>query len=265
MMEQSLNEWRNMLNHEWNRQTFDALALPYDELQLSGYKAKKFRLKAFNLCSRINWNGYDNIRTTFQQLADRMVDPYVSGWSAERIADMKRRMYVRFMEGRIRFFQILEKEEHCPLAPIPVGMADYHNVEMATVFAHLPVNEEVKAWLKEIEVSWDYDRLHMVTWFAGQLSLGSGKYSRSRPNHSASTTYQRLLNPYSLLWIAAALGVDEATVREAAAAAKPKETYREKCVAIRNLIPFSRIYELALPLVEKERKENETPCEEGCR
>ena len=31
----------------------------------------------------------------------------------------------------------------------------------------------------------------MVTWFAGQLSLGKGDFARSRPNHSARVTYQR--------------------------------------------------------------------------
>lgn len=112
----------------------------------------------------------------------------------------------------------------------------------------------MEKYLHEIEGSWIYDQLHMVTWFSVQLSMGSGKYSRSRPNHSARVTYQRLLNPYSLLWIAAVLGEKQEVVRRAAEAVAQRKTYAEKCIVIRNQIPFSRFYEPALPFVEKERK-----------
>ena len=101
--------------------------------------------------------------------------------------------------------------------------------------------------------SWNrYDQLHMVTWFSGQLSLGNGKYSRSRPNHSAKVTYERLLNPFSLLWIAAALGEDKDLVIRTGYEIKDYLTYRAKCGVVRRAIPWKRIYELALPLAAKE-------------
>jgi len=120
--------------------------------------------------------------------------------------------------------------------------------------AHLPEQPDVKRFLEELHARWDYEQLHMVTWFSGQLSIGQGKYSRSRPNHSARVTYQRLLNPHSLLWIAAALGEKPEVVRRAAMMAEQRETFKEKCIVIRNQIPWNRIYALALPLVWKERE-----------
>ena len=122
------------------------------------------------------------------------------------------------------------------------------------MFAHLPAQPEIKNWLKPLDVSWDYDQLHMVNWFAGQLSLGSGKYSRSCPNHSAKKTYERLVNPYSLLWIAAAMGVERELVEKARKEMDEYVSWRAKCGTIRRAIPWKMIYELALPLVEEERK-----------
>ena len=167
---------------------------------------------------------------------------------------IRNRMYVRFMEGRIKYFQYLEKKEHAQLPPIPVGQVDIPNTEMAAVFAHLEQDEEQRAFLEGSRIRWDYEQLHMVTWFASQLSLGSGLYSRSRPNHSARVTYERLLNPYSLLWIATALGEDRELIQEVYRAADEKKDYRDKAITIRNRIPYSRIYRLALPLVERERE-----------
>ncbi len=157
------------------------------------------------------------------------------------------------MEGRIRYFEYLEKEERCPVPPVPVKEQDYHNTELASVFAHLTDQPEIRNWLEDIEVKWTYEQLHMVSWFSAQLSLGSGKYSRSRPNHSAKTTYERLLNPFSLLWIAAVLGENPDVVRQARYEMDAYTTWRAKCGVVRRAIPWSRIHELAAPLVEKER------------
>ena len=55
------------------------------------------------------------------------------------------------------------------------------------------------------------------------------------------------------LWIAAALGEDRDLIIRTAEEIKEYETYRAKCGVIRRAIPWKRIYELALPLVEEER------------
>lgn len=252
MTEQELLKIRKEQAFEWQRQALDAFLLGMEVLQLTGREQERYMKKACSAVEKIDWTSYDSVRRSFMnQAADLLKD---RGLFLDGRNMLRQKMYIRFMEGRIRFFEFQEKQECCPEAPIPVGESDFHNTELAAVFAHLPAQPEVKQWLENLGVSWNYDQLHMVTWFSGQLSLGTGKYSRSRPNHSARVTYQRLLNPYSLLWIAAALGENEKTVQRAAVMAAERETFKEKCIVIRNMIPFSRIYELALPLVEREKE-----------
>lgn len=248
---------RNKLHYDSLRNVFDAFILPVDELTLSPAEEKDFSNKAVKASGSIIWDTYDLVRSSFLKQADELLHPYKDRISSQELYDLKLRMYTRFMEGRIRTFENLEKQEHAKLPPIEPGENDFKNTEMAAVFAHLPPQPDIAAWLQTIDISWTYDRLHMVTWFSGQLSLGSGNYSRSRPNHSAKTTYERLLNPYSLLWIAAALGEDKDLVIRTGNEVKGYATYRAKCGVIRRAIPWKRIYELALPLVEKEIQERQ--------
>lgn len=235
---------------EWQKQTLDAFVLPIEELGFTEQEKKNYVKKAREAVNRVDWETYSTTRKSFMVQAEdllriRPMQP------SERLA-VRDRMYVRFMEGRIRDFQFREKTEHCPLDPVPVREQDFHNTVMAAVFAHLPFQPEMSLWLESIDVSWTYDQLHMVTWFSGQLSLGSGQYSRSRPNHSAKVTYERLLNPFSLLWIAAALGEDKDLVIRTRHEFEEYATYSAKAGVVRRAIPWRRIYELALPLVEKE-------------
>ena len=243
---------RKQLPHEVLRFVFDALIFAVSELPLSQDEEKEFGKRALQRARWINWETYTTVRKSFLDAADNLLLPYKDRISNQELKDLKRRMYTVFMEGRIRFFELVEQQEHAELPAIEPGVNDFHNTEMAAVFAHLPPQPETAKWLQTVDVTWTYDRLHMVTWFSGQLSLGSGDYSRSRPNHSAKTTYERLLNPYSLLWIAAALGEDKDLVIRTAEEIKGYETYRAKCGVIRRAIPWKRIYELALPLVEEE-------------
>ena len=252
MTEQKILKVRKSLKEEWRRQTFDAFLLGMEVLCLTGREQEAYVKAARAAVGQVSWASYDATRQSFLKQAEDLLAN--QGLFLEGRNALRDRMYVRFMEGRIRFFEFPEQKEQCPEPAVPVGTADFHNTELAAVFAHLPEQPEVKKWLQYLRVSWDYEQLHMVSWFSGQLSLGSGDYSRSRPNHSARVTYQRLLNPYSLLWIAAALGEKEETVRQAAEMAEQRQTYKEKCVVIRNAIPFSRIYELVLPMVEKEKE-----------
>lgn len=247
---------RNALHYEDVRQTFDAYVLPMAELHLRPEEEKAYVRNAALAASRIVWDSYDTVRESFQKQAEYLLQPYEERMPIQGMETMKCKMYVRFMEGRIRFFEHLEKCEYSEFPTIEVGDMDFHNTEMAAVFAHLPPQPEITGWLQELDISWDYDRLHMVTWFSGQLSLGSGKYSRSRPNHSAKVTYERLLNPFSLLWIAAAMGVDRDLVVRTRNEIDEYVSWRVKCDVIRRAIPWKRIYELALPLVEEERRHN---------
>ena len=95
----------------------------------------------------------------------------------------------------------------------------------------------------------------MVNWFSCRLSPGRGKYSRIRPNHSTKVTYEWLVNPFSLLWIAAAPGEEKEVVVRARQEMEGYVSWRARCGVIRRAIPWKRIYELALPLVGKERQD----------
>lgn len=244
---------RKQLPHEVLRFVFDALIYPVDVLGFSQDEEKEFGKRALQRARWINWESYTTVRKSFLDSADNLLMPWKGRISAQELYDLKHRMYTVFMEGRIRFFEWLEQQEHAELPAIGPGENDFLNTEMAAVFAHLPPQPDTAAWLQSADISWTYDRLHMVTWFSGQLSLGSGDYSRSRPNHSAKTTYERLLNPYSLLWIAAALGENRDLILRTAEEIKEYETYRAKCGVIRRAIPWKRIYELAQPLIEEEK------------
>lgn len=236
---------RMCILREEQRQTFDALILPLEDLQLGEKTRKDWIAKARVLSGDIDWTAYDLTRMSFMMFASEVLQvldlPYV------QMNGIRQKMYTRFMEGRIRCFMDREKREKCPLPAVPAGEADLDNTEMAAVFARLAEEEDLSSFLEEMRIDWKYEQLHMVTWFASQLSLGEGIYCRTRPNHSARVTYERLLNPRSLLWIAAALGEDRDMLRDAFRVAAERRDCRDKAVILRNRIPFSRIYRLARP------------------
>ena len=241
------------LRSESEKQTLEALLVAPGILRLPRDAEKFYAAKALEAAREVDRENYRTERYSFLKLSEELLAPYA--WlTREEKADMLRRMYTRYMEGRIRCFEQREREEHAELPPIEPGEDDFHNTTLAAVFAHLPPQPETAAWLKTIDVSWTYDRLHMVSWFSCQLTLGAGDYSRSRPNHSAKVTYERLLNPYSLLWIAAALGEDRGLVLRLGHEIKNYAAYRARCGVIRRAIPWKRIYGLALPLAEAEKE-----------
>lgn len=89
---------------------------------------------------------------------------------------------------------------------------------------------------------------HMVLWCRDQVNArGKGPYSRTVSNHSARTMYNRFANPGGLLWMAEALGEDEATLDRAIRATLAEEAAKNKrgrCNAFRRIIPWERIAEL---------------------
>ena len=168
-------------------------------------------------------------------------------------------MMRRFMIGRINTFQEIEREENFQGKCIEPGTEDLHNCDMAEIFAMLPPQPEVARYLKDIGVDYRYDHLHMVTWFVGQLSLGEGFYSRSCPNHSAKVTYERLKNPWSLLWIVAALGENPEVVISVGKEIKEYVSWTAKCCVIRRAVPWKRVYELAIRMRDRIDSEGKQP------
>ena len=167
-------------------------------------------------------------------------------------------MFRDFLQGRVEVFHRISVNEGGPEEVPDMPEGDLDNLAMATVFANLPPQPEIADYLKEIGVNYDYDHLHMVTWFSAQMTHGNTPgYTRREHNFSAKVTYNRLLNPYSLMWIAAALGEEPDVVRKAAAEAAKVKTYAEKCGIVRRAVPFERIYELALRMLVEEETEPE--------
>ncbi|MCR3733823.1 hypothetical protein LY40_001489 [Prauserella salsuginis] len=72
-----------------------------------------------------------------------------------------------------------------------------------------------------------------------------GWLGRRQPNTSAKRTYNRLLGPASLVWMAEALGKVPAVVQVAADAARSEPNPRKRAGLLRRHLPWSRIAELA--------------------
>jgi hypothetical protein len=107
------------------------------------------------------------------------------------------------------------------------------------------------AWARAMQKSasdsgrWRHNQKeHVLTWFASQVTRGGGAYSRQTPNTSARTTYNRLMNPAMILWIAEALGEDTEVVQEAGEKALAVPS-RSRAGAARKVLPWSRIVALA--------------------
>ena len=79
--------------------------------------------------------------------------------------------------------------------------------------AHTPVADKWERMRTPPSKWWDSQRTHMTAWFS--QAEGPGAYGRKRAQ-TAGQTYNRLLCPPALLWIAEALGEDTETVRAAA-------------------------------------------------
>lgn len=83
-----------------------------------------------------------------------------------------------------------------------------------------------------------------MRWFTEQVTCGSGAFTRTEPNTSARTTYNRLLAPAAFVWMAEALGEDSAVVQAAADAARDEPNARKRPGLLRKQLPWSRIAEL---------------------
>lgn len=133
---------------------------------------------------------------------------------------------------------------------------DFHVDDFVRILRSLPADQPKT---KEFETNWAAERgnqtpdtgrwyhrqkSHVISWFASQVTRGSGAYSRAKPNTSARTTYNRLLNPAMPLWIAEALGEAPEVVQQAGEQALTVPP-RSRTATARKVLPWSRIAELA--------------------
>ena len=126
------------------------------------------------------------------------------------------------------------------------NLSDIHVDDMAEMMSYLePCPPLIKA-LDRWGSKYENQRDHMIAWFISQPTKGGKKYSRKKGNTSSRVTYNKLLNPGMLLWLAETLGEDEGTIRAAVDAAidAEKQNYRMRCNAFREVIGFDRILEL---------------------
>ncbi|MDY5589074.1 MAG: hypothetical protein SPF30_03865 [Arcanobacterium sp.] len=121
--------------------------------------------------------------------------------------------------------------------------------------AHLPISDAYEeADSQRVGHWWASQRQHMISWFTAQATKGAGQYTRNKPNRSAKTTYNRLLNSASVLWIAEAVGVDEKLLTEASAKALAEPSKRSRPRIIREVIPWEFVAEKAKFLLGSRRR-----------
>lgn len=119
---------------------------------------------------------------------------------------------------------------------------------MACLPPHLPISDEMEAAdPQESGRWWSSQREHLVSWFDSQATRGHGAFTRSTPNCSAKTTYNRFQCAEGLVWLAEAVGVDSDLVAQAArdALAVPR---RSRCKIVRDLIGWELIAQHAKSL-----------------
>ena len=220
--------------------------------RLSDEQYRKYAVDAMECAGQVRWENYESTNARVEGAIRKLLIRY--DVPQEEWAASIWRVKNKFVLSRINKFERIAAKENAGNVILP-GEKDLDNCEMARIFAFLPVQKDIAQYLIDLEVVYKYDHLHMITWFSSQITLGSGKYSRRRPNRSARRTYNCLLNPWSLLWIAAVLGEDPEKVRAAGREMKDYESFSAKCGVVRRAIPFDRIYELALKMKEREIRE----------
>ena len=219
--------------------------------RLSDEEYRQYATDAMELAGRVRWENYESTTARVEGAVRKLLSRY--GIPQEEWAASVWRVKNKFFLSRINKFERIAAKENAANMILP-GEKDLDNCEMARIFAFLPVQKDIAQYLIDLSVVYNYDHLHMITWFSSQITLGSGKYSRRRANRSARRTYNSLLNPYSLLWIAAALWEDPEKVKAAAREMKDYKSFSAKCGVVRRAIPFDRIYELALQMREWETR-----------
>ena len=125
-------------------------------------------------------------------------------------------------------------------------MSDLSVEKFAAILEYLDPAPEASKALDKWGTKAKSQKAHMVGWMFSQVTTGAKGFTRYKGNTSSAEAYNRLLNPGAMLWIADALGEDFAILQQAAQAAieAEKVNYRGRCLALRKVIPWRRIYEL---------------------
>ena len=195
--------------------------------------------------STFRWTEYLEARTTaektFRLFYDQMKFP------AEKLDEALDAFIVSFFnqcidESQYRWENAHPDEEYPQDA---VTSDDIDNLYFARILSCMRSGdgpEDDAAFCESIGVRYHYEQLHMCCWFSGQITNGAGQYSRDEINYSARTCYNRLLNPYSLLWIAVVMGADREEIKKAAEEMKDKKTNAAKCGTVRKHVPFDVVW-----------------------
>lgn len=166
-------------------------------------------------------------------------------YPADQLFETVRITYVHYMEDSIQAQIDLGKEQSPDWQEPSLPESDFHVIPFADVLAHIPFKPDDKAFCESIGVTYDFEQLHMVRWFASQMTLGQGAYGRETPNPSARATYNRLRDANSLLWICTVLGADRNLIQQAAEKAGEKRQGAGPCGIVRQHIPFDDLLPLA--------------------
>lgn len=102
-----------------------------------------------------------------------------------------------------------------------MGTTDFEIHEFALILRSLPERPLISEAFERADPQktkrwWSSQREHMSEWFDAQDKLEFREYKRTKPNYSAKTTYAKLRHAEAIVWMAEALGVDTALVKEAA-------------------------------------------------
>ena len=202
--------------------------------------------------TKFDWTDYLTERRSIEDCFVSVVRNH--HFPEEKMAEAIDEVVMNYCEFRIQErLDIAEQENYQGELPA-LADDDIDTVEMAYLFGHVSYLVEDEELCESIGVTYDYEQLHMCVWFSGQVTLGKGNYSRRVPNHSSKVTYNRLLNPYSLLWICTVLGEDTDIIRKAADEMESKDSFAGKCGVVRKYVPFSRIFELAKGLTSDDEE-----------
>ena len=193
------------------------------------------------------WNDYLEARTTAENTFRQFwtMQHYPKDCENEAVKGFIQSFFMTNIDAR----EIMWAQNH-PDEDYPSSMDTEDDIDtlfLARLFAcadDITDAARNRTFCESIGVRYDYEQLHMCLWFAEQITKGAGQYSREEINYSARTTYNRLLNPDSLLWIGVVMGADKDELKAAAEEMESKKTNAAKCGTVRKHVPFDVILQL---------------------